>query len=270
MHSILRSLRSNAIALTALFVALGGTSYAVSQLPANSVGGRQVKDASLGTKELSRSARRALRGRAGSAGPAGARGALGPAGVAGVAGQVGPQGPKGETGTVDTSGFYDKAAADARFLEKAGTAADAQQLGGEGAAEYARPRYVRNDQSSDDPNWVTVHPDVVGTVESRCSNASGDLQLRFRNGPKGSYVLREGTGGSDIHAPLPPQVNSTAPAVVGAGEQYLRYAVIVPEDSADVASRRIMRIELIGHGGASGCRIRGWVTSVTETFPLID
>lgn len=39
----LRPSPSMAIALLALFVALGGTSYAVAQLPANSVGAKQLK-----------------------------------------------------------------------------------------------------------------------------------------------------------------------------------------------------------------------------------
>ena len=42
------------VALTALFVALGGTGYAVSQLPANSVGTAQVKDHSLLRKDFKR------------------------------------------------------------------------------------------------------------------------------------------------------------------------------------------------------------------------
>lgn len=43
MNRALAHLRSNAIAYAALFVALGGTSYAALNLPANSVGTRQLK-----------------------------------------------------------------------------------------------------------------------------------------------------------------------------------------------------------------------------------
>ena len=268
MHSLLRSLRSNAIALTALFVALGGTSYAVSKLPANSVTGRQVKDASLGTKELSRSARRALRGRSGPAGVAGARGAAGPAGVAGAAGPagpVGPQGPKGETGTVDTSGFYDKAAADGRFLGKADPAADAQQLGGQSAAEYARPINIRHGTGVNEPEYTTLFADALGTFELRCSNASGDLQLRYRNGSQATDVLREGSSGSDVHAPLPPTAASSAAA--SAGEQYVRYTVIEFDDTMGEVNRKILRAEFFGTGGASGCRVRGVITKVNQTDP---
>jgi hypothetical protein len=47
---------SNVVAGLALFVALGGTSYAVARLPASSVGSRQVKDHSLRTRDLHRGA----------------------------------------------------------------------------------------------------------------------------------------------------------------------------------------------------------------------
>ncbi|MBA2445374.1 MAG: hypothetical protein H0V49_08600 [Nocardioidaceae bacterium] len=82
---------SNVIATAALFVALGGTSYAVTALPRNSVGPKQIRPNSVGSSELrkdavrskqlkSRSiklqdisvvARRSLQGRQGPAGPAG-------------------------------------------------------------------------------------------------------------------------------------------------------------------------------------------------------
>jgi hypothetical protein len=48
-------LRSNAIAYLALFVALGGTAYAVS-LPANSVGTKQLKKAAVTKKKIKRNA----------------------------------------------------------------------------------------------------------------------------------------------------------------------------------------------------------------------
>lgn len=47
MTRILPFLRSNAIALCALFIALGGTSYAAIALPKNSVGNRQLKNHSV-------------------------------------------------------------------------------------------------------------------------------------------------------------------------------------------------------------------------------
>jgi hypothetical protein len=86
---------SNVLATLAVFIALGGTSYAVLELPRNSVGSRQIKPGavdtsdiranairsrqvktrSLRSSDLSRQARRSLRGQRGIAGPPGAPGA---------------------------------------------------------------------------------------------------------------------------------------------------------------------------------------------------
>jgi hypothetical protein len=66
---------ANVVSCLALFVALGGTSYAVIKLPRNSVGSREVKDRSLTATDLAESARvRGPRGAQGPAGPAGERG----------------------------------------------------------------------------------------------------------------------------------------------------------------------------------------------------
>jgi hypothetical protein len=47
MNRILNHLRANTVAYLALFVALGGTSYAAFRLPANSVGTHQLKNHSI-------------------------------------------------------------------------------------------------------------------------------------------------------------------------------------------------------------------------------
>jgi hypothetical protein len=86
---MLRSVRerltySNVMATTAVFVALGGTSYAVASLPRNSVGTNQIRsegvrsgdirDRGITLRDISRDARESLEGQRG---PAGARGAIG-------------------------------------------------------------------------------------------------------------------------------------------------------------------------------------------------
>jgi hypothetical protein len=78
----------NVIATIALFVALGGTTYAAVSLPRGSVGSKQlrsgavsstaVKDRSLQTRDLSLATRSSLKGMAGPAGP---QGPAGPAAV---------------------------------------------------------------------------------------------------------------------------------------------------------------------------------------------
>jgi hypothetical protein len=59
---IWRYLRRHHLALLALFVALGGTSYAASQLPANSVGTRQIVNRAVTLHKIDLAAQRALRG----------------------------------------------------------------------------------------------------------------------------------------------------------------------------------------------------------------
>lgn len=75
---------SNVIATLALFIALGGTSYAALKLPRNSVGATQIRpgavgsselrDRSIGLKDVSRPARSSLRGATGPQGPQGPAG----------------------------------------------------------------------------------------------------------------------------------------------------------------------------------------------------
>src|SRR5215208_415697 len=86
VHRITRRWPSPAtfISLAALFVALGGTGYAVSKLPKNSVGSAQVVNGSLQKVDLSRKAVTALKGNRGRQGPAGAQGAAGVAGATGA------------------------------------------------------------------------------------------------------------------------------------------------------------------------------------------
>jgi hypothetical protein len=55
MIRLLAHARSNAVAYLALFVALGGTSYAAVNLPAGSVGNRQLRNHSVSAIKLERS-----------------------------------------------------------------------------------------------------------------------------------------------------------------------------------------------------------------------
>jgi hypothetical protein len=137
----------------ALFVALGGVSYAAVKLPAGSVGNRELrKDAVTAAKVRDGSLTRADFGT--NALPAGARGESGPPGPKGDGGRDGTAGPQGQDGpqglqglqgergltgdTPDLSDYYRKGQSDARFLPIGGVAADAGRLGGLPPAFYAR------------------------------------------------------------------------------------------------------------------------------------
>jgi hypothetical protein len=112
MDRAFRHLRSNLVAYLALFVALGGTSYAAAGLPRNSVGSAQlktsavnsakVKNGSLTTSDLSRAAIAAMNGTPGPAGPAGSPGSTGPQGPTGPPGAKGDKGDTGNPGPTFT------------------------------------------------------------------------------------------------------------------------------------------------------------------------
>jgi hypothetical protein len=82
---------ANVVATLALFIALGGTSYAALKLPKNSVSSTQIKtgavhsseisDRTIRLQDLSTSARRSLRGQTGAQGAPGPAGPAGPAAV---------------------------------------------------------------------------------------------------------------------------------------------------------------------------------------------
>jgi hypothetical protein len=100
---------ANAVASLALFVALGGTGYAATQLAPNSVGTAQLKRGAVTATKISARTRRALRGTQGPTGPVGATGsagAIGPAGAIGQTGRAGQQGTPGADGAASAAITY--------------------------------------------------------------------------------------------------------------------------------------------------------------------
>ena len=130
MRTFARHLRHNAIAYVALVLAMGGTSYAATTLPANSIGTRQLQNGAVTGQKVQAHSLLArdfklgqlssgvkgntgaagLQGPKGDSGTAGAQGskgdtgAAGPQGNKGDTGPAGPQGPKGDTGPAGPQG----------------------------------------------------------------------------------------------------------------------------------------------------------------------
>jgi hypothetical protein len=102
-HGRLRPSPSMLVAFAALMVALGGTSYAIAQLPANSVGSKQLKKNAVTTAKVKNRSLLATDFKSGQL-PAGPRGAQGPVGPAGPAGAAGARGPAGATNVTVRSG----------------------------------------------------------------------------------------------------------------------------------------------------------------------
>jgi hypothetical protein len=120
MNQLTRYIRRHHIALLALFVALGGTSYAAASLPKNSVGTAQLKANAVQQSEIKNGAvtRAKIRNNAinsakvangsllaadfaGGQLPKGDTGPAGPAGAAGATGPAGPAGPEGPPGPAE-------------------------------------------------------------------------------------------------------------------------------------------------------------------------
>lgn len=106
---MLAYLRRHHIGLLALFIALGGTSYAATKLPKNSVGSTQIRSGAVSEAKLAKAVKSKLgktgpKGATGASGPAGPAGPPGPAGAAGATGATGPRGPQGEQGPIGPEG----------------------------------------------------------------------------------------------------------------------------------------------------------------------
>jgi hypothetical protein len=85
------------IALCALVIAMGGTSYAAIKLPANSVGTKQLKANAVVSSKVKNGSLTAA-DFAPNRIPTGPRGPLGPPGPQGLQGPIGPSGPQGPPG----------------------------------------------------------------------------------------------------------------------------------------------------------------------------
>jgi hypothetical protein len=97
---------ANVVACLALFVALGGVSYAATQLPKNSVGAQQIKKESVTSAKVKDGSLLAVDFESGQigAGPKGQAGERGPQGEAGPKGDQGGRGNQGDRGAQGSQG----------------------------------------------------------------------------------------------------------------------------------------------------------------------
>ena len=97
---------ANVVALVALFIALGGVSYAAIQIPKNSVGTKQLKKNAVNSAKVRNRSLLAADFKKGQLprGATGVIGATGPTGTAGNPGPTGEAGPTGQAGVTGTTG----------------------------------------------------------------------------------------------------------------------------------------------------------------------
>lgn len=177
------------IACLALLVALGGTGYAATQLPANSVGSLQlrpnaidsskVEDRSLLAKDFKQGQLpRGLRGLRGATGAAGAAGATGPAGAVGATGAAGAAGPKGDKGDpgAPATVLWARVNATGALLSANKNAVSAQKLGGTGAYEVIFNQDVSSCSFAVQPGDAAPNPGagrIFLSAVNRTTNAAG-------------------------------------------------------------------------------------------------
>lgn len=95
---------ANVVATLALFIALGGASYAAVKLPKNSVTTTQIKNGTIKLGDLNKKTVAQLKGATGAAGANGSDGAKGAAGAKGADGATGLTGSTGSTGITGPTG----------------------------------------------------------------------------------------------------------------------------------------------------------------------
>jgi hypothetical protein len=159
--------------MLALFVALGGTTYAASTalIGKNTVASPQVVNGSLQTKDLSVKARRALKGNRGPRGLAGAQGAPGAKGATGAQGLQGLKGDPGAGaiawGYINADGTVSKASSNIASTWNAGSLRYDITISGE---SYFFSSYV-----------TVVSPAGSTALVPATDSSGGKLLIYFKN-----------------------------------------------------------------------------------------
>jgi hypothetical protein len=146
-----RHVRRQFVGYLALFIALGGVSYAAVTLPRNSVGSSQIKNRQVKNADLGGNAVTSGKVKNGSLLSidfkpgqlvAGAPGATGATGAQGPKGDTGLTGPKGDTGAAGAAATKLLAAVDAACVFKRGIGAVSSALNGEARCDVTFDRDV--------------------------------------------------------------------------------------------------------------------------------
>jgi hypothetical protein len=164
------------IAIIALFVALGGTSYAALKLPKRSVGAKhlkknavrsaQVKNRSLRKKDFKKG--QLPRGKRGATGPQGIQGLQGIQGIQGLQGKQGEQGEQGETGSFGSVNVQvEQATSD--IADGSLTTVDAFCLGGQTAIGGG----VRGDADEPDETEIVASRPITNTLDGNLPGDNG-------------------------------------------------------------------------------------------------
>ena len=184
---------ANVMATVAVFIALGGGSYAAIKLPANSVGTEQLKKNAVTLKKIKRSTRAALKGRKGDTGPRGATGATG------LNGQRGPAGPgaikldwSGTAQPATTTQLFSTDGLSITAICQPDNASYDLFLNFGAPGPNATANATWTDLNSNFPNDPDVHQDGVANGTLSVNIPVGFNPPEFRRG-EGQAVLRNDT-----------------------------------------------------------------------------
>lgn len=207
LSSALRHLRRNVVAYLALFVALGGTSYAAIKLPANSVGTRQLKRGAVTAAKIKPHSLLLSNFKAGQL-AAGAQGPAGPAGKDGAPGANGQNGTPGQSGTPGHDGHT--------ILNGLGAPPDSSGSPGDFYIDAAAHKIYGPKSSGTSGNWGSG-TDLVGPQGDPGTPGAATVTGRINGVPSATGTIPDITYGavsgvSDDSATSEP-VESVSPAV---------------------------------------------------------
>src|SRR4051812_31829146 len=222
MSALVRYVKVHHVGLLALFIALGGTSYAAATLPANSVGSKQIKKNAVSSAKVKKNAVTSAKVKNGSlqqadfaagqlpAGPQGAKGDTGAKGETGVAGATGANGETGATGATGATG-------------PAGLQGSQGEIGPQGPAGPTNPNADLLD-GIDSSGFVQgggtrslfvsgggFVNTAAGTLILDCIAASGVFRFRYRGAAHAAYTLWAADNGNPSRVTQPAFGDDTAP-----------------------------------------------------------
>jgi len=156
---------ANVASFLALFVALGGASYAATQLPKNSVGTSQLKNSAVTPAKLSSSAK---------------SGFTGPQGPKGPKGDQGPKGEPGQNGSPETP---QQVLEKVKQVDGEGSGLDAELLDGSSANAFVK---------ADGATFTTALPSSCPSSTPPVWQSVAANPVRYYRDPFG-FVHLEGT-----------------------------------------------------------------------------